>query len=317
MRLWNSLARLALLLSVTPVAQACGACGCTLNSDWASQGYAVRPGFRFDLRYDYFNQDQLRAGTKSVDRSSLAIPNEQEVQEKTINRNLTLTLDYSPDADWGVALLVPTFNRFHETIAPGDTESSISQGNGLGDVRVVGRYQGFSKDHSFGLQVGVKLPTGATTQPFHAGPQVGEPLDRGLQLGTGTTDVLVGFYAFGSLAPDWGIFGQAMFQKPTGEKDGFKPGDGVNANLGVRYTGFNGFTPQLQLNVRAEGREVGVNADVDNSGATLVYLSPGLTFKVSPACQVYAFAQVPVAQRVNGLQIEPRFSVSVGLHWAF
>jgi hypothetical protein len=108
-----------------------------------------------------------------------------------------------------------------------------------------------------------------------------------------------------------------LLQKPTGEKDGFKPGDGVNANLGLRYTGHAGFTPHLQLNVRVEGRESGLNADVDNSGATLVYLSPGVTFNLSAAFQVYAFAQVPLAQRVTGLQIEPRSSVSVGMHWTF
>ena len=309
------LALLTLVLASGQSARACGACGCTLHSDWALQGYATQPGLRFDLRYDYFNQDQLRSGTKPVDRGSLEIPNEMEIQEKTLNRNLTATLDYSPNADWGVSLLVPLFNRYHATIAPGDTDPSFSQGNGLGDVRVVGRFQGFSDDHSFGVQLGVKLPTGDTKQTFNAGAQAGEALDRGLQLGTGTTDLLLGLYAFGNLAPEWGIFGQVLFQKPLSEKDGFKPGDGVNANIGVRYTGFAGVTPHLQLNVRAEGREAGLNADIENSGATLVYLSPGLTFTVSPRFQVYAFAQVPVAQRVNGLQIEPKWSASLGLHW--
>lgn len=317
MRQWMGSSLAALLLVAAPSAQACGACGCTLNSDWASQGYAVKPGFRFDLRYDYFNQDQLRAGTRAVDRGSFAFPNEQEIQETTLNRNLTLTLDYSPSADWGMTVQVPAFNRTHATIAEGDTASSFSQGKGLGDVRVLGRYQGFSDDHSFGVQVGVKLATGGTRQTFNAGVQAGEPLDRGLQLGTGTTDLLLGFYAFGALAQDWGVFGQVLFQKPMGEKDGFKPGDGVNANVGIRYAGLADFTPHLQVNVRAEGRESGVQADIDNSGATLVYLSPGLTFNVSPAFQVYAFAQVPVAQRVTGLQIEPRWSASLGMHWTF
>ena len=317
MRLRSSLAVLTFLLAAAPAAQACGACGCTLHSDWATQGYAVQPGFRFDLRYDYFNQEQLRSGTRAVDRGSFELPNEVEVQEKTINRNLTATLDYSPNADWGVTLLVPIFNRYHATIAPGDTDPSFSKGNGLGDVRVLGRYQGFSEDHSFGVQFGVKLATGDTKQTFNAGAQTGEALDRGLQLGTGTTDLLLGVYAFGNLAPEWGVFGQVLFQKPTGEKDGFKPGDGLNANVGIRYTGHAGFTPHLQLNVRAEGRESGINADVDNSGATLVYLSPGLTFNVSPAFQVYIFGQVPVAQRVNGLQLEPKWSASVGMHWTF
>jgi len=317
MRHWNGLALLALLLAAAPSAKACGACGCTLHSDWATQGYVSGPGFRFDLRYDYFNQDELRSGTKSVSRGSFDLPNDQEIQQKTLNRNLTATLDYSPNADWGVTLIVPTYNRYHVTIAAGDTDPSFSQANGLGDVRVMGRYQGFTDDRSFGVQFGVKLPTGGTKQNFNAGAEVGNPLDAGLQLGTGTTDLLLGFYAFGSFTPDWGVFGQVLFQKPTAEKDGFKPADGVNANFGIRYTGFKGVTPHLQLNVRAEGRESGINADIDNSGATLVYLSPGVTFQVSPSVQVYAFAQVPLAQRVNGLQLEPQSSVSVGMHWTF
>jgi len=317
MRQCALLALATLLLAAGPSAEACGACGCTLHSDWAIQGFGARPGWRFDLRYDYFNQDQLRAGTKSVDRNSFELPNGMEIQEKTLNRNLTATLDYSPSPDWGVALLIPRFNRYHATIAEGDTDPTFSQGNGLGDVRLLARYQGFSVSHDFGVQIGVKLPTGNTKQTFNAGAQAGVALDRGLQLGSGTTDLLLGFYGFGELAPEWGAFGQVLVQKPLAEKDGFKPGDGVNANVGLRYTGHAGFTPHLQLNLRAEGRESGVNADVDNSGATLVYLSPGVTFNLSPRFQVYAFAQLPVAQRVTGLQIEPRWSASLGMHWTF
>ncbi len=313
----NLMPLLTLLLAAAPAAQACGACGCTLNSDWASQGYALKPGLRFDLRQDYFNQDQLRAGTRSMGRGALDFPNDQEIQEQTLNRNTTLTLDYSPTVDWGVALVVPSFSRYHVTIAAGDTEPSFSRASGLGDVRVLGRYQGFRDDHSFGVQLGVKLPTGGTKQTFNAGAQAREALDRGLQLGTGTTDLLFGVYGFGSLGEDWGCFGQVLFQKPLAEKDGFKPGDGLNANFGVRYTGFAGVAPHLQVNVRAEQREAGVNADVANSGATLAYLSPGVTVEVTRALQVYVFAQVPLAQRVNGLQLEPRWSASLGMHWSF
>ena len=317
MNQWKALASTVLLLAAMPAAQACGACGCTLHSDWATQGFGTQAGFRFDLRYDYFKQDQLRAGTRSVNRGAFPLPADQEIQAQTLNRNLTATLDYSPNADWGVSLLVPVFNRYHVTVAEGDTDPTFSRGNGLGDVRVLGRYQGFTEGRSFGVQFGVKLPTGATRQTFNAGAQAGAPVDRGLQLGTGTTDLLLGVYAYGELALDWGLFGQVLLQKPLAEQDGFKPGDGVNANVGLRYTGFRGVTPHLQLNARIEGRETGLNADGANSGATLVYLSPGLTVQASPRLQVYAFAQVPVAQRVTGLQIEPRWSASLGLHWTF
>jgi hypothetical protein len=41
---------------------ACSSCGCSLSSDWASQGYASGQGLRLDFRFDYFNQNQFRTG---------------------------------------------------------------------------------------------------------------------------------------------------------------------------------------------------------------------------------------------------------------
>ena len=127
-------------LAVAPIdALACSTCGCTLSSDWSSQGIAPSgEGFRFDFRFDYFNQNQLRSGTRKVDRGSLEIPNEREIQQSTINRNYTFGFDYSPNMDWGVNLQLPYFNRSHTTIAEGDTEISSSHTQSIGDVRLVG-----------------------------------------------------------------------------------------------------------------------------------------------------------------------------------
>ena len=77
------------------------------------------------------------------------------------------------------------------------------------------------------------------------------------------------------------------------------------------------FVPSLQINARIEGRESGENADVDNSGSTLVYLSPGLNFQVAGALHGYAYVQLPIYQRVNGLQIEPRYTATVGIYYTF
>ncbi len=302
---------------VAPSAQACSACGCTLNSDWASQGLAATGGWRVDLRYDFFEQDQLRSGTDSVPRSDFTYPNDNEVQRYTINRNTTLALDYSPNKDWGISVNLPWFDRSHATIAAGDTEISTSHDEGVGDLRIVGRYQGFDAQRSTGLMFGIKLPTGNFSDTFDSGPQQGNIVDRGLQLGTGTTDLLLGVYNFGALAPDWGYFTQAMLQVPLDSREDFKPGAGFNANFGLRYTASETFVPQLQVNARVEKREQGANADVENSGATLVYLSPGMTWKISRKFSAYGFFQVPLYQRVNGLQIEATEFVSLGVHYHF
>jgi hypothetical protein len=309
----------ALALSLAaPGALACSSCGCTLNSDWSSQGYTTRSGFNLDLRYDYFDQGQLRSGTHAVDRGALAVPNEQEIQQGTINRNLTVGADWSPMRTFGVSLLVPYFDRTHTTIAPGDKEVSGSQSSGLGDVRVMARYQGFESDLSVGVQLGVKLPTGRIDDTFQSGPQAGEPLDRGLQLGTGTTDLLVGGYAVGALGTDVYYFANVLWQQPLTSRDRFRPGNGANVTVGLRYTALSGgVVPQLQFNARIEDRESGVNADVANSGATLAYLSPGVGFRIAGHVDGFAYIQLPVYQRVNGLQLEPRVLGSVGFRYRF
>ena len=226
-----------------------------------------------------------------------------------------LGFDYSPNQDWGVNVQLPYFNRYHTTIAPGDTEISTSHTQSIGDVRVVGRYLGFTEDHSIGMQLGFKFATGSYDNKFIAGPQEGETLDRGLQPGTGTTDLLVGAFNYGALSRNWDYFAQGMLQQPLNSKDGFRPGTGFNVNAGFRYVEMEHVIPSIQINARIEGRESGPNADVENSGATLVYLSPGVNFQIVDKLHAYAYAQVPIYQRVNGLQIEPRYTVTVGIYY--
>ena len=305
-------------LTVPNVAVACSSCGCTLSSDWSSQGIAPSgEGLRVDLRFDYFDQNQLRSGTGTVNRASLPIPNDQEIQQDTINRNWALGFDYSPNVNWGVNLQIPYFDRYHTTIAAGDTEISTSHTQSLGDIRLVGRYLGLTQDHSIGVQLGVKLPTGTYDNTFIAGPQAGQPLDRGLQPGTGTTDLLVGAFTFGAFSRDWDYFVQGMLQQPLYSQDEFIPGTGFNLNFGARYLGIERITPSLQINGRIEAREHGANADVNNSGATLVYLSPGVNFQITDRFHAYLFVQVPIYQRVNGMQLEPRYTLTVGVYYTF
>lgn len=298
-------------------ALACSACGCTLNSDWGSQGLTAGRGWRFDFRFDYFDQNELRTGSEGLSRSDFRFPNDREIQQSTINRNYSFNLDYSPNKDWGIDVQLPYFDRDHGTIAPGDTEISTSHASGISDIRLIGHYQGFSPERNTGIEFGIKLPTGRFTQEFATGPQAGHPLDRGVQLGTGTTDILLGIYNFGALSPDWGYFAQALVQAPFNSREKFKPGAGINLNVGLRYTANSTFVPQLQINVRTEKREQGANADIENSGATLAYLSPGLTWNFTRRLSAFGFVQVPIYQRVNGLQIEARLLGSIGVHYIF
>ena len=307
-----------LLATAATDALACSACGCTLNADWATQGLTSRTGLTADLRSDFFNQDDLRSGTGRVDRAALALPNDQEIQQHTVNRIGTLTLDYGLSPDWGVTLTLPWISRSHTTLAEGDSDISSSRSQSLGDARVLARYTGFSDAKDWGLQFGLKLPTGDSHGVnFDAGPQQGDMLDRGLQPGTGSTDLLLGAFKFGAFSETVDWFSQGLLQIPLAAEQAFRPAAAANLTAGVRYRGFESVVPQVQLNSRIERRETGSEADTSNSGASLVYLSPGATFKTSERTSVYLFGQVPVYQRVNGYQLEPKWSLSAGLHATF
>jgi hypothetical protein len=309
------------LIAITSVALAaapaavvgCSVCGCSLSSDWAAQGYGMLPGLETGLRYEYFEQSDLRSGTSSVNRGSLEFPNDNEIQERTVNRNIWLDLNDVVNSSWAVTVSVPYHDRLHATIAAGDTDISTSRASGLGDVRLFVRYQQFGMSNSFGLQFGLKLPTGRFDQNFVSGPQTGALLDRGLQLGTGTTDLLAGASWFARPNVNLGTFVQATLEQPLAARAGFIPATSLNLSGGVRWLNSSRFTPQLQLNLKAEGREHGVEADTANSGGTIAYLSPGATVELAAHASAFVFVQLPVYQRVNGLQLEPRWLLSLGV----
>ncbi len=313
-------------------AWAATACGCLLTTDVDNLGLGSSSGWRFDFRYDDLTQNQLRRGTGTISPAAASrivnagLP--QKVDQFTKNRYATLGLDYAPSATWGVNLQVPYAVRSHATLgtasdgnAPGaGGDSYDSRTSAIGDVTLIGRYLGVSPKHHIALSFGLKLPTGShtrtgsSTDPTQPGPV---PIDRGLQPGTGTTDVILGAHIVNPIDIDWEYSAQATAQAALGARSGFRPGSSVNLNLGLRYMTVPLAIPQLQLNLRQVARDRGVNADAANTGGTLIYLSPGIALPVGLHASFFGFMQVPVYQRVNGVQLAPRLGVSLGARYAF
>ena len=55
-----------LLALPLPAAASCGAAFCSVNTSWDVQGAWQEPGARFDLRYEYVNQDRPMSGSRRV-----------------------------------------------------------------------------------------------------------------------------------------------------------------------------------------------------------------------------------------------------------
>jgi len=316
---------------VSQPAMACASCGCTLSQDWENLG-STHSGWKLDVRYDYLDQDQLRSGRGKISAGAasqiVTSDGNQEVEKYTRNQYFTLGLDYSGSPTWGVSLLLPYIVRDHSTLGTASDGYKPGPGGGqydsstssVGDVKILGRYQGFTPQHNFGVQFGLKLPTGShtrtgtSTDPTDPGPVA---IDRGLQPGTGTTDGILGLYYFDALNADWDYFVQATAQMAMDSRDGYKPGNGYNLNLGVRYMGWSGAMPQLQINARHVMHDTGENADQLSTGGTLVYASPGIVLPMTRQASIYGFVQIPLFQDVRGIQLTPRYTASLGARYSF
>jgi hypothetical protein len=314
-------AAVASLVASTAAIGSCGSAFCMVNTNWGVQGVWNEPGFRGDVRFEYIDQDQPRTGTRNVGVGE--IPRDHD-EVRTLNRNVFATLDYGISAALGVSVILPWVDREHEHVHNGDDgpEPESWRFSGLGDMRVVGRYQ-FSPTTNdpqatrvgfAGVTGGLKLPTGRTT----VANGEGEVAERTLQPGTGTTDALLGAYyreALGSIDASW--FAQFNLQFPLDSYHAFRPGRQVLIDVGGRWDATDKLGLMLQLNALWKARDSGAQAEPDDSGSRTVSLSPGFTYALTPTIQVYAFLQVPVYQHVNGVQLVADRSYAVGVSAQF
>lgn len=312
------LAALAAFAASLAAHASCGSAFCMVNTGWSAQGVWTDPGTRFDLRYEYINQDQPMSGTSKV--SVGQIPQHHD-EVSTKNQNLIASLDHGFGPNWGVNVTLPVVSRDHEHIHNhmGAKIPDSWDFTALGDMRVLGRYQFAPRQegerHSvWGLNFGVKLPTG----PFDETNGQGQVAERSLQPGSGTTDALLGGY-FSQHLPqrDLSWFTQALYQAALNERDDFKPGEKFGLDLGMRYDMASGVGLMLQLNYLYKGRDSGSEAEPNDSGGTFVFLSPGASWNLTRDFQLYGFVQLPLYQKVNGVQLVADYALAIGLSSRF
>ena len=309
-------------------------------------GYSAGTDWSASLQYDYINQSQLRSGASPISQSQVAAINDaggnQEVENSTVNHYTTLGLSYAPNADWNFKLMAPYISRSHSTYGPASnplTPDQMSYANvsGLGDIKMLVNFQGLLPTHNFGLQAGMKLPTGSYggqntvtnaivgKNPVYfgnSGNSAGQVLDTSLQAGNGSTDFILGSYYYQAVSQDFDAFVSGQYQASVSQKlnqtgADYRPGNSMNVSFGVRYEANPSIVPQLQVNITKKNADSGALVDTSNTAGTVVYLSPGVTTMIASSTQLFAFMQVPVYSRLSGYQLFPRWTASVGISHAF
>jgi hypothetical protein len=311
------LAALALGIAADAAAS-CGTAFCMVNTSWNVQGAWTEPGSRFDLRFEYIDQDQPRAGSREVGVGEIR---KHHDEMRTVNRNWLATYDYTFSEAWGVSATLPLVDRSHAHIHNHGGARILDRWNFTepGDLRVLGRRQWRGESLQaqrldfYGVSFGLKLPTGE----HNVRNGGGDLAERTLQPGTGTTDLLLGGYFSRMLGTGASWFADALLQQPLDTRDEFRPGARASLDIGYRRELSEKTGVMLQLNYLHRRRDKGAEAETADSGGDALFVSPGLSHALTGGLQAYGFLQLPLYQYVNGVQLTADWAVVAGVSARF
>ena len=283
------------------------ACGCGVFDVGTSSMFPSGEGGMAFLQYAYQDQNRNWSGTS---QAPAANNDDKEIQTHFV----TFGLQYMFNRNWGIQAEMPYDFRYFKT--KDDAGDIVSRNwSQLGDTRIEGIYTGFFPDMSAGITFGVKLPTGSHT--FDS-----DVVDRDTQIGTGSTDLLLGGFYRDNLTRDnqWDWFAQLQLDVPVLIQDQYRPGVELDTAAGIDYKGFSlagvKITPVAQVIFSERTSDSGAAADPANTGYQRILLSPGIECHLHPLT-LYADAEFPVYQNFTGNQLAAPVLFKVILSYMF
>ena len=298
---------LTLLGSLLPgIALACS-CGCGVFDIGTGSMFPAHAGGMVFAEYDFMDQSRNWSGSSRA-------PADNNGDKDITTSFMTIGGQYLFNRSWGVTLEIPYWDRYFRT-ADEDTGVVGSFTHGaLGDIRIKGTYSGFSPDMSTGLTFGLKFPSGDSTYAN---------FDPDTQIGSGSTDTLIGAYHLGTIGTSgkWDWFVEVQWQQPITHKDSYSPGTELDAVAGVHFSGWSFWSngkvaPVLQLKGVYRDHDGGPLGDRENSGYTRLLLAPGAQLEVGKV-SVYVDLGIPLFTHTTGNQLVAPllWKLNVGYHF--
>ncbi|MCX8493269.1 MAG: hypothetical protein ORN23_03445 [Chthoniobacterales bacterium] len=327
---------MAMTMAVVPArVHACSSC--PSGNTGTSYNFPDGVGGMAWMQYNFESQSQNYSGFNKA-------PADTNPDKLVQTSTMIAGLQYFWNEKWGFQVLVPSANTLYryaphngdhagETAEAHAEEAHAEEGHAeeahaeehqgekvvtkqwwaMGDIRLNAIYTGLSKDQSTGINLGVKLPSGNWTEPN---------VERSVQVGTGSTDILFGFYHRHRITSDalWSWYSQAQLDAPVISQGGYTPGIAVDVATGVYYSGLSlgklKIRPIGQAIFTTVGSDSGPNASGQNNGFQQLSLAPGIEFEVHPV-RLYADVALPVMNNVSGNQLIAPAQVRVIASYSF
>jgi hypothetical protein len=287
------------------------ACGCGVFEVGTSGMLPEGPGGMAFLNYDFQDQNQNWS-----DSSKAPAVNNSDKEIRT--DFISAGVQYFFNSSWGLQAEIPFADRNFKTIsaAPGNPVTSVEWFS-LGDIRIKAIYTGFSPNLDSGISFGLRLPSGSFSHE-----NAYDDVDRDSEIGSGSTDALLGGFYRGNLDADlnWDWFAQAEADLPVLTQGSYRPGFELDAAAGIDYKGLAlgrlGVSPLAQVIASERTKDYGADANSPNSGYTRLLLSPAVEFHLHPV-KLYADVEFPVFAHTNGNQLVAPALFKVTLSYMF
>jgi hypothetical protein len=306
------------LIGLSPAfAQAC-ACGCGVFEVGTASLFPQGAGGQVWLQWEYMDQ--------TINYHATTPASGFYNNDKYIKTNfMEAGFQYMFNRDWGLMMEVPYWVRDYKGAYSGNNDDiQWHDNNSIGDIRIEGMYTGLSEDMSTGLLMGVKVPSGDWSFPFW---------DRDTQIGTGSTDLLMGAYKLGRFPTQLGSvpltfrgrpfswFVQVNYDLPLWEQDQYTPGREVDGAVGTFYDfgdvgPLSELAPMFTILASDRTRDTGNNASPGDSGYTRFIVAPGGETRYGPM-RLYADIEIPIFQNMRGYQLTAPFATKVILSYSF
>lgn len=283
------------------------------------------------LDYNFNMMDKLREGTH--EKSVQDIENEGKytsIPEKMEMTRYSLTLAYGFTPRFKMLVNVPyVHNTMDMQMKKGMMwmPHTMEPVSGLGDITVMGLYRlltdrDIRPTAALTAGVGVKTPTGSYTEKNSKGNFI----HAHMQPGTGSWDPILTLI-YSKLMNPWLFQADVTYEIATRNNEGYEFGNTFTANVLAKY----GLVPIMNLTGeltylhtgRASDRDgkytnlMSLEDDPANTGEDSLWFSPGFELVPLKNGSLNVKAQLPLWQRVNGVQLVTSYRIITGVNYSF
>jgi hypothetical protein len=294
---------------------ACSVCRCDEgvmlcsagSSDQAAQALNALPDkgtFRFQLRSQFLSKSSALSPDQGPNPSAAAKPSATALtagSEHEREYRPSLRASYGISNQLTVSAELPfSFKRIEERTS---VENSATSASGFGDAELslawsetFARTTGNTWTIGFGATL--KAPTGSNNSR-----QNGVRLDEHLQPGSGSYDWQIGI-AFARIGANSSQHA-SVYRRFTGTNSfAYRYGEVWLYNLGLQQRLSSALMGTVQLDGRYASKDTQDGRYVENTGGSVLYLTPGIRVRVTPRASLIANVQIPVWENLYGVQSE-------------